>query len=92
MTVYSIITRMGFVLVTFSVGIFFDKVSDFISLTGDICGIYLCYVVPVFVIYYQDKEIKAGRKYLNYFIMLVSIGFGIYGLYSTILKIIDDFF
>lgn len=49
---YSVGVRLGFVIITFAVGIFFDRVSDFISLTGDVCGIYLCYVVPVLVIQY----------------------------------------
>lgn len=49
---YTGITRLFIIFITFTIGVFFDKVSDFISLTGDVCGIYLCYAVPVIVIHY----------------------------------------
>ncbi|EAR83755.1 transmembrane amino acid transporter protein (macronuclear) [Tetrahymena thermophila SB210] len=90
--IFSSLTRLFFVFLTYVIGIIFDKISDFLSLTGNICGIYLCYIIPVFVIYYQDKNLPKYKTILNFTIMIIAIGFGIYGLYCTILQIKDDFF
>ncbi|KAL4446107.1 hypothetical protein ABPG74_021646 [Tetrahymena malaccensis] len=88
----SVLIRLSFISVTYLVGILFDNISDFLSLTGDVCGIYLCYLIPAFIIYSQEKNYPLYKKIINLLIVIIAIGFGIYGLYCTGIKIKEDFF
>ncbi|EGR27997.1 transmembrane amino acid transporter protein, putative [Ichthyophthirius multifiliis] len=80
----SVFVRVFFTLFIFLSALLLNKVSIFINLIGSVCGTTLSYAIPVIICNKCNKNLSKEQYYINCLILIIGIGFGFFGIKSTI--------